>query len=343
MVAFLRVLALAALAVAAPAEDAGARKCAGRFARTRPSPKALVVDASGARADSFPTLNDAVLALKNGTEEQTIFVMPGTYTEQVRIPDHNGPLIIQGYACDARSYQGNTATLTNNLSRTLANLTSNDQTATLRLWGDNIKIYNLNVANTFGQADKNGKALAVSAQKTNLGFYGCSFTGYQDTIYANEGRQIYAKSFINGAVDFVFGLRAAAWFEACDIQTIGKGYITANGRDAANNPSFYVFNRANVTGTSGPASVTLGRPWKPFSRVVFQNSVLGDVVKPVGWSVWDNTQSTADVFYKEYKNTGPGAVGVRANFSSALDAPVKPVTVLGDGFKKEWWVDASYL
>ncbi|KAJ0164855.1 Pectinesterase [Colletotrichum tanaceti] len=343
MVAFLRVLALAALAVAAPAKDGKDRKCGGRFARTRPSPGALVVDASGAGADSFRTLNDAVLALKNGTEEQTIFVMPGTYTEQVRIPNFNGPLTIQGYTCDARSYRGNAATLTNNLSRANANLTSNDQTATLRLWGDNVKIYNLNVANTFGQADKNGQALAVSAQKTNLGFYACNLTGYQDTVYANEGRQIYAKSFINGAVDFVFGLRAAAWFESCDIQTVGKGYITANGRDNATNPSFYVFNRANVTGTSGPASVTLGRPWRTFSRVVFQNSFLGDVVKPVGWSAWDETQSTSDISYAEFNNTGPGAEGVRPKFSSKLALAVEPATILGDGFEKEWWVDASYL
>ncbi|WYZ43210.1 hypothetical protein EsH8_VI_000909 [Colletotrichum jinshuiense] len=343
MVALFSVLALAVLAVAAPAEDGDARKCGGKFARTRPSANSLVVDASGKQANSFPTLNEAVVALKNTTDEQTIFIMPGTYTEQVRIPNYLGHITIQGYTCDSRSYTANEATLTNNLSRTIANLTSNDQTATLRLWGDNMKIYNLNIANTFGQADRNGQALAVSAQMTNLGFYGCKFTGYQDTIYANEGRQIYAKSYINGAVDFVFGLRAAAWFETCDIETIGPGYITASGRDAENNTAYYVFNNAKVGGTSGKASTVLGRPWRQFSRVVFQNSFLSDVVKPIGWSTWDATQSTDNVFYREFNNSGPGSEGVRANFSSKLDAPITPVTVLGEGFKKEWWVDASYL
>ncbi|KAK2034794.1 pectinesterase [Colletotrichum zoysiae] len=344
MVALLRVVALAALAVlaaAVPAKDAP--KCCGRFARIRPPASSLVVDRSGEHPNSFTRFNDAVLALKNTTEEQTIFIMPGVYTEQVLIPNHIGPLTIQGHTCDARSYQGNKATLANWLSRTMPNITGNDQTATLRIWGDNIKIYNLNIANTFGRAEKNGQALAVSAQNTNLGFYGCKFTGYQDTVYANEGRQIYAKTFINGAVDFIFGQRASAWFESCDIQTIGKGYITANGRDTADNPSFYVFNKANVTGTSGPASVTLGRPWRPFSRVVFQNSALSDVVKPVGWVPWNASSSTENVYYKEYENTGPGSEGLRANFSSKLDEPIKPTAILGDGFEKEWWVDMSYL
>ncbi|KAF6799442.1 pectin methylesterase [Colletotrichum sojae] len=343
MVALLRVLGLAAVVAALPAEDADARKCGGRFSQTRPPRNALVVDASGKKANSFATFNQAVTALKNTTDEQTIFVYPGTYSEQVRIPNHAGPIVLQGYTCDSRSYEGNQATLTGSLSRTTPNLTSNDQTATLRIWSERVKLYNLNVANTFGQADKNGQALAVSAQKTDLGFYGCKFEGYQDTIYANEGRQVYAKSYISGAVDFVFGLRASAWFEGCDVETVGKGYMTANGRDADNNTSFYVFNNAKVNGTSGPASTYLGRPWRPFSRVVWQNSVLGDVVRPEGWSIWDKTQSTKDVYYKEFNNTGPGAQGVRANFSSVLTEGVKIATVLGEGYEKEWFVDVSYL
>ncbi|KAJ0326485.1 hypothetical protein COL922a_013600 [Colletotrichum nupharicola] len=349
MVALLPVLALAIFAAAVPLDVSlnvgtdDSRKCGGKYAETSLSGKGVIVDASGKTENSFPTFNQAVAALTNTTEEQTIFVYPGNYSEQIRIPNHAGPITIQGFTCDGRSYAANQATLTGNLSRQTANLTSNDQTATLRLWSDNMKIYNLNIENTFGQADKLGQALAVSAQATNLGFYACKLTGYQDTIYANEGRQIYAKSFIEGAVDFVFGLRAIAWFEKCDINTIGKGYITANGRDADNNTSFYVFNKANVTGTSGPASVTLGRPWRTFARVVFQDSELGDVVKPEGWSTWDKTSPTDNIYFKEYNNVGPGTAGPRANFSSTIDKPVKADDLFGKDFKKEWWVDSEFL
>jgi pectinesterase len=273
---------------------------ADKYQRLKPDRGALVVDASGAYAGSYLNISSAVTALHNNTNAQKIFIYPGTYFEQVYIPPHAGPLTIQGYTSNARDYKNNIVTLTYNLSRTTPGLANNDATSTLRLWTANIRLYNLNVANTFSQATTNGQALAISAQNTNQGFYGCSFTGIQDTIYANQGRQIYAKGYISGAVDFIFGLRAVAWFEKVDIRTVGTGYITANGRDAETNPSFYVFNEVNVSGTSGSNSTVLGRPWRPYSRVVFQKSYLSDVVNPEGWSRWDDVQSIDNVAYGEY-------------------------------------------
>ncbi|KAH9876219.1 hypothetical protein J1614_004098 [Plenodomus biglobosus] len=312
--------------------------------RTKPDRGALVVDASGKYAGSFLNVSAAVASLHNETTAQKIFIFRGTYEEQVYFPRRNGPLTVQGETIDARGYQNNLVTITGNLSRQVPGLTSNDQTATVRLWSQNVKFYNLDISNTFGQASTGGQALALSAQNTNQAFYGCKFTGYQDTIYANVGRQIYAKSYINGAVDFVFGLRARAWFDKCDIESIGPGYITANGREAANNTSFYVFNEVSVRGSSGPSSTVLGRPWRQFSRVVFQKSYLGDVVKPEGWRRWDNTQPLDNVYYREFQNYGPGAnVTARVEWSGQLDKEVKATELLGEGFEKENWVDGTYL
>jgi pectinesterase len=308
--------------------------------RITPGRGALVVDASGKFQNSYRNISAAVIALSNTDSAQTIYIAPGTYTEQVYIPPLAGPLTVQGYTKDARSYKDNKVTITGNISRQTPNLLNNDATATVRLWTSNVKLYNLNIANSFGPGSQ---ALALSAQKTNQGFYGCSFTGYQDTVYANEGRQIYAKSYINGAVDFIFGIRASAWFDKVDIETIGSGYITANGRDAENNTSIYIFNQANVRGTSGPNSTYLGRPWRQWSRVIFQRSYLGDVIQPEGWSKWDNVQPVDNLVYQEYKNYGPGAGGPRANFSSQLSKPVKAEDIFGSKFGKEFWVDADYL
>lgn len=312
-----------------------------KHARTSPSRGSIIVDPSGKYPYSYTNLSAAVTALHNRTTPQTIFVLPGTYAEQVYIPPHAGPLTIQGYTRDARSYHSNLITITGNISRLTPGLANNDATSTVRLWTSNVRLYNLNIANTFGSGSQ---ALALSAQNTNQGFYGCNFTGYQDTIYANEGRQIYAKSFIKGAVDFIFGLRASAWFHDVDIETIGTGYITANGREAANNTSFYVFDECKVTGISGVNSTYLGRPWRPFSRVVFQKSYLGDVVRAEGWSRWDAVQSVKNVEYGEYKNFGPGAgLSVRANFSSQLEKPIRVEEILGMQYQKGEWVDTNYL
>ncbi|EOA92247.1 hypothetical protein ACJQWK_03165 [Exserohilum turcicum] len=314
---------------------------ADKTVRTSPDRGALVVDASGAYTNSYRTISAAVAALRDTTDAQKIFIFPGTYTEQVYIDKHKGPITIQGYTPDARDYKNNKVTLTYNLSRLTPGLANNDLTATLRLWTQNIKIYNLNVANTAG---KGAQALALSAQKTDQGFYGCKFTGYQDTIYANQGRQIYAKSYVDGAVDFIFGLWAVAWFHKVDIVTTDVGFITANGRASADGPSFYVFNQVSVTGTSGPGSTVLGRPWRPYSRVMFQNSYLGDVVKPTGWEKWDSVQSLDNIAYQEYKNSGPGAgTSNRVPWSSQASAAIKASDLFGSKYEKESWVDMDYL
>lgn len=311
--------------------------------RLTPPRGALVVDISSKLPGSYPNISAAVTALRNTSSPQTIYIAPGTYDEQVYIPPLAGPLVVQGYTKDARSWKDNKVTITGNLSRQTPGLVNNDATATVRLWTANVKLYNLDVANTFGEAATGGQALALSAQNTNQGFYGCRFTGYQDTVYANEGRQVYAKSFINGAVDFVFGLRATAWFDKVAIETIGPGFITANGRDAANNTSIYVFNQADVRGTSGANSTYLGRPWRQWSRVIFQRSYLGDVVDPEGWSRWDDVQPVENVVYGEYKNYGPGAAGPRVEFGEQIGKAIKMEDLFGRAFEKEFWVDMDYL
>lgn len=144
-------------------------------------------------------------------------------------------------------------------------------------------------------------------------------------------------------MDFIFGLRASAWFDKVNIESIGRGFITANGRDAANNTSIYVFNQAKIRGTSGANSTYLGRPWRQWSRVIFQRSDIGNVVRPEGWSRWDNVQPVDNVVYQEYKNFGPGVAGLRANFSSQLSKPITIESVFGKDFRQEVWVDAEYL
>jgi pectinesterase len=57
----------------------------------------------------------------------------------------------------------------------------------------------------------------------------------------------------------------------------------------------------------------LGRPWKPFSRVVVMESYLGPGIQARGWLEWaaagsgDHSPGLATLFYGEYRNYGPGA------------------------------------
>ncbi|KAL4092711.1 hypothetical protein PRIC1_011702 [Phytophthora ramorum] len=319
--------------------------CSGPNARIESPLGAIVVDASGDYDGSFLTVSEGVENLAITTKEQTIFVLPGVYKEQVLIPKLAGPLVLQGSTCDTMTYADNEVTIVQataqkDLPKELTK-GRNDMTSTLRFKSSNVKVYNLNIANTAGSV---GQAVAATIDGTDYGFYACNFTGYQDTLYANKGRELFAQSYISGAVDFVFGSKATAWFKSCDIETVGKGCITANGRSDELNPSYFVFNNARVFGSNAVGSSCLGRPWRPFARVAWQNSELSDVINPQGWSAWDSTSSTDDVHFREFNNTGLGAAtDERVEFSLELQKAVPITDILGEDFETEWWVDTDFL
>ncbi|TVY83246.1 Pectinesterase [Lachnellula suecica] len=317
--------------------------------QTSPPDGAVVVDGSSSpQAGSFPTVQQGVDALSNSsTTAQVLFIFPGTYEEQVYIPALQSSLTIQGHTIDSSSYEKNEVTISYNLARTT--VANNDVTATVRQWNNNTKFYNVNIKNTFSpHPSTNGQNLAISAQTGNQGYYGVQFWGYQDTVLANEGNQLYAKCLIVGAVDLIFGQDATAWFENVDIRVNGNGFITASGRDSADNPSWYVINNSDVAAidSSIPAGdSSLGRPWKAFARVVVQNTFLGDVIKAAGWDAWSSASdgNTPNSTLAEFGNTGPGSEGTRASFSKKLDEAVSFESILGSEYKSEWYVDSAYL
>jgi hypothetical protein len=102
-------------------------------------------------------------------------------------------------------------------------------------------------------------------------------------------------------VDFIFGRGASLWITKSVIRTIGKGFITASGR-STDDASWYVINQSNVTGSG---QLYLGRPWRPYARVVFQHCAIGGNVVKEGWSIWTpDDPRTSDILFGEYLNTG---------------------------------------
>lgn len=59
-----------------------------------------------------------------------------------------------------------------------------------------------------------------------------------------------------------------------------KGIITAQGRTNPEDTNGFVFKDCKVTGTG---KAVLGRPWRPYARVLFYHSNLTDVVDSKGW------------------------------------------------------------
>lgn len=336
---------LAAILSATPAFSAPTPVERATAAATSPASGAVIVDATGAKS-SYKTVQKGVDALSTtATGTQTLFIYPGVYNEQVYIAARKANLIVQGYTTDTTTYKSNQVNITYNLA--LADTTTDDLTATVRNWATNTKFYNVNLLNTYGHSSSNGQALALSANAGNQGYYGVGLYGYQDTLLAETGTQLYANSRIEGAVDFIFGQHAQAWLENIDIYTIAAGAITASGRAASSDASWYVINNSNVkalTSAVATGASYLGRPWGDYARVTFQNTYLSAVVNAAGWEQWNTGDArTDDVTFEEYNNSGPGASGTRASFSTKLSSAIKVTDILGSSYASAFYVDTSYL
>ncbi|SJL16043.1 related to pectinesterase precursor [Armillaria ostoyae] len=320
-----------------------------RESRTSAPSGAVVVRASGAASGEYSTVQAAVDSLADDGTDQVIFIYEGnwrTYTEQVYI-DRDGQTTIMGQTSDTSSYASNTVTITYSLS--LASADDDDSTGTLRVHKDDFALYNVNVKNTFGKASTDGQALALSAYGTNHGYYGVGFYSYQDTVLAQTGNQFYGSCYIEGAVDYIFGQYARAYFHQSTLASVGAGAITANGRPSSDGVSLYVINESNITTSSSATTsleglVYLGRPWAAYARVVYTSCSLGDLINSAGWEEWSSSEPNTDgVTFAEYGSSGDGASGTRASFATTLTSTSGYTIsdVLGSDYAD--WVDSDYL
>ena len=270
-----------------------------------------VVVASDGTGD-VKTLQEAIERVPAGNKTRcTIRLKPGTYNEQIRVPA-NKPYI---------SFIGESAEktlLTFKLSNKEAGSTSAAYAA--YIGGHDFYAENITFENSFGTGSQ---AVAVLVEADRAVFKNCRFLGWQDTLYAKNGRQYYKDSYIEGHVDFIFG-QAAAVFENCHIHSKGDGYITAPMRFAADEPSGFVFIRSKLTSENTSRGVYLGRPWRDFGRTVFIETQMAAQIRPEGWHHWQpEREKTA--YLAEYRSSGPGANdAVRVKWAHQLtDAEAK--------------------
>ncbi|KAB5593614.1 Pectinesterase [Ceratobasidium theobromae] len=283
------------------------------------------------KGGKYPTLS---AALKD-TSSNVYFVFAGSYKDQAVIDRPNIKVYGQTSNPQDLTYVSNQATITNNVPASAAG--SNDLSGTVRVLATGVSIYNLNIANTYGKPVSHAQAIALSVQAGQFACYGCSLTGYQDTLLANKGTQFYGKCFIEGAVDFIFGQTASIWITGSRLNTIGDGYITASGR-STDDSNYYVINNSTIAGIG---KQYLGRPWRNYARVIVQETKMGNHIAPEGWSKWsDATANTEHITFGEYANTGSGSWKAgRASFATKLTRSVPISGVLGS----TTWIDRAYM
>lgn len=179
------------------------------------------------------------------------------------------------------------------------------------------------------------QALALYAKADRMIFNNCRFLGLQDTLRSESGRHYFYNSYVEGTVDFIYG-KGTAYFENSTLYPKSGGYLTAQARESDSETSGYVFQNATITGSAANGSVYLGRPWAPYSRVVFLDSKMGPAINPAGWSTWSGDDHLT-TFYAEYNsmdlNGEPLDVSQRVSWSYQLSA------VEAEAFSKENWLD----
>lgn len=253
-----------------------------------------------------------------------IEIAPGVYHERVIVTQNHTNITLIGMGKSAAD-----VVVTNSLNAKQAGGTF--FTETVEINGTGFEADNITFENTAGNT---GQAVAAAVRADRAIFKRCRFLGHQDTLFADYGRQYYVDSYIEGGVDFIFG-NATAVFDHSEIHSNGRGYLTAQSRTSPEQSSGYVIVNSKVTSgfdsaivpvgssiTLSPQNtVSLGRPWRPYSRVVYIKTELPAAVIPQGWNVWGRSNETPQAYYAEYKSTGAGAnPSARVSWSHQLTA-----------------------
>ncbi|KAK4804080.1 hypothetical protein SAY86_004483 [Trapa natans] len=188
-------------------------------------------------------------------------------------------------------------------------------TATFDIQGAGHTFKNIGFENSAGAAKHQAVATVIDGDKT--AFFNCRFDGYQDTLYSHANRQFYRDCTITGTVDFIFG-DSRSLYQNCLILVRKplvnqQNIVAASGRFDTHSVTGLIFQNCTVTGDQSYLPVKaqfksyLARPWKEYSKTIFMQSFIDDVIHPDGWMPWGGSWALDTCYYAEFKNRGPGS------------------------------------
>ncbi len=272
----------------------------------------------------FKSVQDAIMSVPAGSASNpvVIHIKPGIYKELIYVQHEKRFFHLVG------ENAANTI-LTFNLNANIEGPNGKPigtfRTPSTVIDADDFTAENLTFENSAGPV---GQALAIRVDGDRAVFRRCRFLGWQDTMFLNRGRQYFEDCYIAGHVDFIFGA-ATAFFERCHIHCLKNGYITA-ASTYDYHPYGFVFSNCKITGEAADVKTYLGRPWRDYSAVIYLNTEMSDVVRPVGWNNWDLPAREKTSRYAEFNSKGAGANSrERVSWSRQLTkSEAKKITVM---------------
>ncbi|GAA3556378.1 pectinesterase family protein [Streptomyces osmaniensis] len=261
---------------------------------------------------------------------RTIVVHPGTYREVVQVPSDKAELTIRGATRDPRDavlvFDNANGTPKPDGSGTYGTAGS----ATFSSASAGLTVRDLTLANDWLRADHpeitGTQAVAAYVTGDRSSFENVRLLAHQDTLFVDTtaldafDRQYFRRCHIEGDVDFVFG-RATAVFEDCrfhtlrrDVDFTPKGMVFAPSTARAN-PHGILAVRSRITSGAEDGAYKLARPWVPsyettaWPSLIVRDSRIGpgiDAVAP--YTDMREAYPWQTMRFREYRNTGPGAV-----------------------------------
>ncbi|XP_057737050.1 probable pectinesterase/pectinesterase inhibitor 47 [Arachis stenosperma] len=259
-------------------------------------------------SDNYSSIGEAIAAAPNNTRPEdgyfVVYVREGYYEEYVVVPKEKKNILLIGDGINNTIITGN---------HSFIDGWSTFNSSTFAVSGERFIAVDITFRNTAGP--EKHQAVAVRNNADLSTFYRCSFEGYQDTLYVHSLRQFYRECHIYGTVDFIFG-NAAVVFQSCNIYARNpmanqKNAVTAQGRNDPNMNTGISIHNCSISAApdlnTSSTMTYLGRPWKEYSRTVYLQSYIGDLIEPSGWLEWNGTIGLDTLFYGEFNNYGPGS------------------------------------
>ncbi|CAM6091579.1 unnamed protein product [Calypogeia fissa] len=291
---------------------------------------------------NYLTVQEAVDNAPSYGERYVIYIKAGIYSEPIRVEQDKPRITFVGDGVGITVLTGN-----NNAAQPG---TATYQTASVVVVGDGFIAMGITFQNTAGPYATQAVAIRVDSDFSI--FQGCSFDGYQDTLYTHTGRQFYINCNITGTLDFIFG-NSAAVFQNCQLVVRSNrpgpvtSTVTAQGRTDPGQTTGLVFQNCTVTSSADYVEAGhqafLGRPWKLFSRTIYLNTFMDSLISSAGWYPWSGDFALDSLLYGEYGSYGPGGADVssRVSWSNQLTGAEATYFSTDNFIQGGWWIPVS--
>ncbi|RKO89518.1 pectin lyase fold/virulence factor [Blyttiomyces helicus] len=273
----------------------------------------IVSKTAPAAPNVFRTVQAAIDAVpEHANTEQIIRVHAGIYFEQVTIAKSKPRVTLVGEGRNSSVIQFNRSSHTDG---------SSVSPTTVRVEADDFTAFGMTFMNTntdafLGEVGVRvaGPSPALYTQGVRNAVYNSWVLGWQDTLLVNRGNVLFINSFIEGAVDYIWGRGGAAFFHNCTLNTLRSGgYIIAEGTTAPVGGLNFTNLDSLLNSKNAPAGVAnfyLGRPWGTAATAFFVDSFIPATINP---TYWHTMTQGATPLYSDIGSKGPGANSISVN------------------------------